>query len=73
LGVRVRVRVSVRVGGGGGVTKMREEGPKGYGESNAGGEQQSDEVKIEIHKARHEKEGVGKPRTPRPPPQSMTC
>jgi hypothetical protein len=33
---------------------MRE---KGYGESNAGGEQKKNDVKIEIHKARHEKEG----------------
>jgi hypothetical protein len=31
------------------------------------------EVKIDIHKARKTRErGVGKPRTPRPSPQSMT-
>jgi hypothetical protein len=34
---------------------MREEGR--YGESNAGGDKRKYEVTIEIHKARHEKEG----------------
>ncbi len=39
-----------------------------YGERKAGGETKKYEVKIEILKARHDKRGVGKPRTPRHSP-----
>jgi hypothetical protein len=57
-----------RVGQGG--RREREEGR--YGESNGGGDRKRYEVKKEIHKGKAWQRGVGKPKTPRPTPQSMT-